>query len=307
MKLEVNTHIAKTETIEDFYLDKLNTLPPDLKRDIGHFNVFRLQDCYGPNKTPVKYSRREFYKITLIRGNHLYHYADKTVEVTGSTLMFFNPMVPYSFEPISDDPSGYFCIFRESFLSEHFRTDIKDMPMFIPGNKPSYLLDELQDRYIAGIFTKMLEEIKSDYKYKYDLIRNYMMEIIYYALKIQPAENLYQHANANSRITAVFTELLERQFPIESPSQRFSMRFPKDFADQLSVHINHLNRALHATTGKTTSELIFERLVGEAMALLKHTNWNISEISYCLGFEEPAHFNNFFKKRTKTIPSAYRN
>ncbi len=153
----------------------------------------------------------------------------------------------------------------------------------------------------------MKEEINSEYVYKYDLLRNYVTELIHFALKIQPAEALYQHPNAKARITAVFTELLERQFPIESPSQRFTLRSANDFAKQLAVHVNHLNRAIKETTGKTTSEHIFERLVAEAKALLKHTNWNISEISYCLGFEEPAHFNNFFKKQVALTPTAYRN
>jgi AraC family transcriptional activator of pobA len=75
----------------------------------------------------------------------------------------------------------------------------------------------------------------------------------------------------------------------------------------LSVHVNHLNRAIRITTGKTTTEHIFDRLISEAKALLKHTNWNISEIGYCLGFEEPAHFNHFFKKQTSLTPSAFRN
>jgi AraC-like DNA-binding protein len=74
------------------------------------------------------------------------------------------------------------------------------------------------------------------------------------------------------------------------------------FAEQLSVHVNHLNRAIRETTGKTTTAHISERIANEAIALLRHTNWNISEISYSLGFEEPAHFNNFFKKQTSQTP-----
>ncbi|HQU84956.1 MAG TPA: helix-turn-helix domain-containing protein, partial [Pyrinomonadaceae bacterium] len=69
---------------------------------------------------------------------------------------------------------------------------------------------------------------------------------------------------------------------------------------------NHLNRALKETTGKTTTELIAERMTQEAIALLKHTNWNVSEIAYTLGFEEPTHFNNFFKKRTQQTPTKFR-
>lgn len=301
----MKTKEIRTESIEEFLRHKIKWLPPVLQKDIGQFNVFRLEDCIGTDKAP-KYSRRDFYKISFMTGSHRYHYGNKTLETSGNTLMFFNPTVPYIFEQLSDNPTGFFCIFKESFFTEHLRTRIKDLPMFMPGNKPSYALTSQQSKDVSNVFRKMLDEIDSEYQYKYDLIRNYIMEIVHYALKIAPVEHLYPNGDANARVTAVFTELLERQFPIESPTQRFSLRSPKDFAAQLSVHVNHLNRALRSATGKTTSEHIFERLIAEAVALLKHTDWNISQISYCLGFEEPAHFNNFFKKHTSFTPSALR-
>jgi AraC-like DNA-binding protein len=296
----------KTETIEDFYRNKFNK-ETDLLHDISHFNVFKMEDCFGPGKQPVVYTRRDFYKITLLRGHNIYHYADKSIEVKGSTLLFFSPHVPYTFQPITEYPGGYFLIFREAFFAEKIRDSLKDFPMFsIRDSKPSYFLNEEQDAQVSLIFNKMLEEIQSDYKFKYDLIRNYVTELFHFALKLQPGELLHKQTNANSRITEVFSELLERQFPITSPGQKFSLRSAKDFADQLAVHVNHLNRAIKETTGKTTTELIAERITIEAKALLKHTSWNISEISYCLGFEEPSHFNNFFKRHAATTPSAYR-
>lgn len=298
--------MATTETIEDFYKQKFNYLPDNLGQDIGHFNVFRLEDCYAPGAKPIVYTRRDFYKISLIRGKHVVHYADKSIEVDGTTLIFFNPNVPYTFEHKSNDQTGSFCIFKESFFTETLRTNVHELPMFGLNGKPTYTLNSEQDEYATQIFKKMLDEINSDYRFKYDLLRNYVTELMHYALKLQPQETIYQHPDANSRITSVFTELLERQFPIETPSQRFNLRSAKDFADRLSVHVNHLNRAIRVTTGKTTTDHIFERLTSEAKALLRHTNWNVSEISYSLGFEEPAHFNNFFKKQTSSTPSSYR-
>lgn len=295
-----------TESLEEFYRKKMNWLPDNLKQDIGHFNVFRLEDCIGAHGRPVVYSRRDFYKISLMRGRNLYHYANKSIEIDRPTLIFFNHHVPYNWEPLGDDQTGYFCIFKEAFFSEKLRGGMNALPMFAPGGKPAYPLDETQEAYVVSVFQKMREEIGSDYKFKYDLIRNYVTELIHYALKIQPTETLYHHSDANARITAIFTELLERQFPIESPAQRFSLRSAKDFADQLAVHVNHLNRAIKVTTGKTTTHYIAERVTAEAKTLLRHTNWNISEISYTLGFEEPAHFNNFFKKHTSLTPSAFR-
>jgi AraC family transcriptional activator of pobA len=295
-----------TETLEDFYENKFNVKHEGLNAELGHFNVFKLEECNAPDRPPVQYSRRDFYKISLMRGRHLYHYGDKTLEVSGSTLMFFNPQVPYTFEALTPDPSGYFCIFKDAFFTEHIRGSLKTLPMYSPTGKPAYMLTQEDDTQVGLIFEKMRKEMQSDYVFKFDLIRSYIMEMIHTALKLQPSEVLYQHVDANARIAAVFTELLERQFPIEKPSQQLSLRSAKDFALRLNVHTNHLNRAIKTVTGRTTTAHIAERLVNEAIALLKHTKWNIAEISYSLGFEEPAHFTNFFKKQTSTTPTSYR-
>ena len=298
--------IQNMQTIEEFYKFKFDDVPFDLNKDQGHFNVFRTEDYSHSNTRPVPYCRREFYKISLIRGEHIFHYADKSLRVSGITLMFFNPQAPYTLEPLSEIHSGFFCIFSKGFFTESVHGALNQLPMFALGGKPAYLLDMEQDRQVSGIYNRMLSEIASDYAFKYDLLRNYIAELTHFALKSRPSEVLYQHPNAKHRITVVFTELLERQFPIEKPSQRFNMRSPSDFAVQLAVHVNHLNRAVKDTTGKTTTNLIAERLVSEAKSLLKHTNWSISEIGYCLGFEDPAHFNNFFKKQTHFAPSVFR-
>jgi len=63
---------------------------------------------------------------------------------------------------------------------------------------------------------------------------------------------------------------------------------------------------LKAVTGKTTSDLISARILQEAGTLLKHTGWNVAEIGYSLGFEEPSHFISFFKKHAFQTPSSYR-
>ncbi|WP_111598156.1 helix-turn-helix domain-containing protein [Chitinophaga skermanii] len=294
------------ETLEDFYRQKFNQDMPALARQSAHFNVFNMESCTGPGKRPVQYSRRDYYKISLLRGHNRYHYADKTMEVNGPTLIFFNPQVPYTFDHIGGDNTGYFCIFKDEFFTEKMRGGLSELPMFALGGKPSYVLNEAQEAQVAHIFEKMVHEVNSDYAYKSDLLRNYVMELIHNALKMEPSTTLVQNQDANLRITNVFKELLERQFPIENQQQQFSMRSPKDFANQLAVHVNHLNKAIKTVTGKTTTQHIAERLTSEAKALLKHTNWNVSEIGYTLGFEDPSHFNNFFKKQVAITPSAFR-
>ncbi|WP_158795791.1 AraC family transcriptional regulator [Pedobacter sp. L105] len=297
---------TKTESLEEFYRYKFHNLSENLKHDTGHFNVFNIEDRIRSGTVSPAYIRRDFYKIMLFRGNNVFHYGDESIPITGNTLLFFNPQVPYTYDALTPDTSGYFCVFKDEFFKENLRLSLNELPLFAPGAKPVFSLSLDEYMEVSSLFEKMVREIDTGYIYKYELIRNYVSELIYYAMKMQPSVVSFQHPDASSRITSVFTELLERQFPIESSAQRFNLRSPKDFAGKLSIHVNHLNRAVKKTTGKTTTDHIFERLTSEAKAMLKHTSWNIAEISYLLGFEDQAHFNNFFKKQTKINPSAFR-
>ena len=135
-----------------------------------------------------------------------------------------------------------------------------------------------------------------------------MLELIHFALKLEPnaAVKVQSAHNAAQRIATLFLELLERQFPIDDNHPRLELRTASDFAKQLNVHVNHLNRAVKSTTDKTTTQLIRERILQEAKVLLKHSPWNVSEVAYSLGFGETTHFNNFFKKQLHISPLTFR-
>src|SRR5258708_11953401 len=114
---------------------------------------------------------------------------------------------------------------------------------------PFFLTTKKRLPPIKNIFCRMLEEMGSDYAYKYDMLRNLVFELVHCALKMQPAStSLYSGSNASTRISSLFMELLERQFPIESPVQRIVLQSPSDFAGELPVHVNHLIRPLLQTT-----------------------------------------------------------
>jgi len=288
-----------------FYEHKHIWMPDYLQREMGQFNVFLIRNTAGNKVNCQPYSRKGFYKISLINGHTKLYYADKNLEFKSSALLFSNPYVPYSWEHIGEEQTGFFCVFTETFFDQH--SHIKEYPVFKPGNTPMFELAPPQVEDISNIFRNMIREIESDFVYKYDSLRNMVFELVYTGLKLQPAESsVFTESNAGMRVATLFTELLERQFPIESPSQQMQLRSPADFAEHLSVHVNHLNRSLKKITGQTTSQLIATRVMQEARILLRHTDWNISEIAWCLGFEELPHFINFFKKAEALTPNNFR-
>jgi AraC-like DNA-binding protein len=279
---------------------------PDFNSELKQngFQVYRITTQRSVIKS---YSRKGIYKVCFTIGKSTIHYADKGIEVDGATLFFGNPYIPYSWKFVSEKQTGYACLFSEDFFKGHDRSEtLQESPLFKIGGTPVFTLTYDQSVLFASLFEKMLAEQRTEYFFKDDLIRNYINLIIYEALKIQPSEKFFKNKNASSRITTLFFELLERQFPIESTGRPLQLRTAQDFAKSLSLHVNDLNRAVKAVTGKTTSAQIAERIVTEAKGLLQHTDWNIAEVAFSLGFDYPTHFNNYFKRVTGTTPSSLR-
>ncbi|SDK15219.1 Helix-turn-helix domain-containing protein [Pedobacter sp. ok626] len=268
------------------------------------FNVWQLE---ADSQATRIYSRKDFYKICLTTGKSAIHYADRSFQQEGTILFFGNPHIPYSWETLSTTYVGYTVLFSEEFFNASQRSEsLQHSPLFRIGGTPILRIDEGQRDFLNAIFLKMIEEQKSDYAYKDDLIRNYINLIIHEALKLNPSEHYDQHQNAAGRLSSVFLELLERQFPVESTDKPLQLKTAQDYAAALNVHVNYLNRAVKETTGKPTTTHITERIISEAKALLQYTGWNVAEIAYALGFEYPTYFNNFFKKLTGTNPKAFR-
>jgi len=298
-------HIMNSvESLEEFYKRKFDWIPEDIRKDIGHFNIFDMKRFTDPNAT-VPYRRRDFYKIILVKGSSRVHYADKVMEVKQQALCFSNPLIPYKWEHLDGIREGIYCIFSPSFFSEFGK--FNQYEVFQPDGPHVFELDDAGTVQVIDIFERMKIEFKSDYKYKYDLIRNLILELLHFALKLEPSLQLNaKPVNATRRIAMLFMELLERQFPIDEVHEKINLRTASEFADQLNVHVNHLNRAVKETTEKTTTQQISERVVQEAKVLLKHTALNVSEIAFALGFGEVTHFNNFFKKHVQLSPLQFR-
>ena len=296
-------------SLDDFYKRNAAPLPSGITKEIGHFNVFEAEPLFD-KKTGTRimpYSRRAYYKISWIRGKSKAEYADKVIDISENALLFATPKIPYNWLPADSDQTGMFCIFTGDFLTPHKAgVSLDDLPIFQPGQVPVFQLEAEEAKEIEYIFRKMQKELSADYKFKYDLLRNLVLELIHYGQKLQPMQAISTAQNASERISSLFIELLERQFPLESMNQRLGLRTAKDYADRLAVHVNHLNKVLKEVTGHTTTQIISNRVIQEAKILLKQTNWNIAEISYTLGFDDLSHFSNFFKKQTSFTPATFR-
>jgi AraC family transcriptional activator of pobA len=300
------------ETLQDFHSHILKSRPnasatPVVAPGIGQCFV---HSSAQPVPLLHPHQRRDFYKIYLLKaGTGRVHYASRSLEIAQAALLFSNPLVPYSCERDAGPHEAIYCTFNAEFWQGNGQPGLPSLaesPLFRPGGSPVLLLNEAQMAVLVPLFEQLVAHAATDYEHRHEVIHNYVELILHEALKIEPPTTQFSNHNAAGRVASLFLELLARQFPLETPAQQLRLRTPQDYATALAIHVNYLNRAVHAATGETTTAHLTKRLVQEATILLQASHWSIAEIADSLGFAYPTYFNRFFKKHTGLTPSQMR-
>lgn len=268
---------------------------------------FKVYEIDGHVPASPVHGRRDFYKVVLATGEMTIAYGGQTIDVQGTFLFLANSHVPHSVTACSPGTTRVACLFTEAFLAGRLRTELlRNSPLFRVDAVPVIPLTREQAGFMTGLFHQMLAVYQGEYAFKNELLSTCLELLLHEALRVQPPPAELPPKNAAVRITHLFMDLLEQQFPIESTAKPLRVRTAQGFADRLAVHVNYLSRSVKEVTGKPTSVHIAERMAAEAKALLQHTDWSVADIAYGLGFEYPTYFNNFFKRVTGRIPKAFR-
>jgi AraC family transcriptional regulator, transcriptional activator of pobA len=104
--------------------------------------------------------------------------------------------------------------------------------------------------------------------------------------------------DAGVQIFRRFAGVLERDFASHHDAAHY--------ADALAMPPAALSQTLNRVIGRSTKELITDRVMLEAARLLRFTDKTMSEISHATGFGDPLYFSRAFKRHNGHSPSAYR-
>jgi AraC-type DNA-binding domain-containing proteins len=78
------------------------------------------------------------------------------------------------------------------------------------------------------------------------------------------------------------------------------------YAEKLHISPGYLNEIVKKRTGKSALNVIHDYIILKAKILLTHSNYNVSEITSMLHFEDTSTFIRFFRKRTLLSPLKFR-
>ena len=104
---------------------------------------------------------------------------------------------------------------------------------------------------------------------------------------------------ADVQLQQQFLETLERDFPNSHDAGHY--------ASELGVTSGTLSRTLSRLTGRTTKQLILDRVLLEAARLLRFSDLSVKEIAARLGFTDQFAFSKAFKRQRGEAPLDFRN
>jgi len=295
------------ETIAAYYKTFGHT-PPKAK----NFDVRSFQQYYEEEHTQLPVFnmapfRVEFYGIGLVEKGTAKKHLGQPFD---ANLIFYSPYQVLSFEGVDRNWQGYYILFSQDFLDQcTFGADfLEDFPFLRLDNvHPIKLSDDAVDQLLP-VFRNILTEFESGKKDKFKLIEIYL-NLLLHLIRREVADISFSGTDARNKteinLIAQYQSLIERTLSKKEDlsSAHFS---PAWYAEQLNIHPNYLNAMAKRATRKTAKQLILDLLVHHAKSLLLQSDLSVKEIAFRLGFEEPAHFNNLFKKNTSLTPAQYR-
>lgn len=108
----------------------------------------------------------------------------------------------------------------------------------------------------------------------------------------------HEQADVDVALHRRFIRLLEDDFAVHHDAGHY--------ADALAVPRAALARVLVEQTGRTTKDLILDRVMVEARRLLRFTDLTVGEIAFRVGFADQLYFSRAFKREVGVPPVAYR-
>ena len=110
-----------------------------------------------------------------------------------------------------------------------------------------------------------------------------------------------EHSDSGARdraLVARFREAIERRFAAHSSVG--------EYCNDLGISESQLRRACLRVVDQAPVALIHLRIIVEAERQLRYTTMPVAQVAYLLGFEDPAYFTRFFRRRSGLSPKAFR-
>jgi AraC family transcriptional activator of pobA len=197
---------------------------------------------------------------------------------------------------------GWVLTFGESIFADD--PDPRTQALIEPLSLAPVLMQLTEASEQTGLIDSMLEKMHAEFNWPQlgrGAMFSWMIRIILVTVRRWQDENeapVGTGTRKRRESFVKFRQLLESRYKAHWTVEHY--------ADELGLSAARLNRLCRAVAGRPAGSLIQDRLILEAQRLLVYTNATSSMVADELGFQDPAYFSRFFKRRTGVSPMAFR-
>ena len=256
---------------------------------VGSCGTYRLSSHY---KLPTWWRRgRIDWQLLYVASGKAHFYIDgRDVIVTSGNMVLYQPKQEMHYEYFGKDkPEIYWVHFTgsqvRSILNQH---EIPfDNKVFYAGNSPTY----------AYLFKEMILELQTC-RVGYEPLLSMYLEQIFVLVQ-------------RSRLDKPTTVSSHLQEEMGVARRYFQEHYNEDinieeYALSRNMSVSYFLKKFKEVTTKSPMQYILSIRINNAVHLLESTDYNVTEISTIIGYDNPLYFSRIFKKQKGVSPSDYR-
>ena len=256
---------------------------------VGSCGTYRLSSHY---KLPTwwRSGRPDWQLLYVASGKAHFYIKGQDVIVTSGNKVLYQPKHERHYEYFGKDkPEVYWVHFTggqvRSILKRH------DVPMdnnvFYAGNSPTY----------GYLFKEMILELQTC-RVGYETLLSMYLEQIFVLVqrsRLDKSPVVSSHLQEEMGIARrYFQEHYNEDINIE------------EYALSRNMSVSYFLKKFKEVTTKSPMQYILGIRISNAVSLLESTDYNVTEISTIIGYDNPLYFSRIFKKQKGVSPSDYR-
>lgn len=155
-------------------------------------------------------------------------------------------------------------------------------------------------QYLMNLKDSIIQELNTENMEKHAFLQCYFQLLVLhlYRIGLETTPQLIQTNNRTVDYFHAFQNSIKQSLP--------QVKSIRAYAQQMNITPIHLNRICRSVAQKSALEVVHSYRLEEAKKYLLETAYSISEISYFLDFNDPAHFSKQFKKWVGLSPSNFK-
>lgn len=240
--------------------------------------------------------KHDFYFVMLVTKGSGTHEIDFTKYTVKPGCIFIMKPGQMHYWKLSKNIDGYIFFHSKMFYEEEFTgLKLRDYPFYASYQAASMMManDPAELKMLMG---EIVNEFRDNNAYRQQSLHA-LVNLVYVKLSRSYKLNKTAKSQVYLQTAFEFEKLLDQHFK--------EKRSANDYAKLLNITEKHLNRIVRKCFNKTSTQLIAERLVLEAKRMLIHSNKQVTQIAYDLGYSDKSYFVRFFKKNAGETPLTF--